>query len=57
MLLTPDAVLARSTEVVVTVDSAILDKPVRWFDLAREVVTREVPGAWIVDLSEGKRET
>ncbi len=47
----PDAVLVRSTEIVISADSMILDAPVRWFDLAGEIVSRDVPGAWVVDLS------
>jgi hypothetical protein len=47
----PDAVLVRSTGIIVSADSMILDGPVRWFDLAGEIVSRDVPGAWVVDLA------
>jgi len=50
LVLNPDALLIHSTGIVVTADSMILDAPVRWFDLAGEIVSREVPGAWMVDL-------
>jgi hypothetical protein len=36
--------------IVVTADAAILDSGVRWFDLAGYIVTRRIPGAWVVDL-------
>jgi hypothetical protein len=48
----PDHVLAQSTETVATADHVILDRCARWFNLARETVSRHVPGAWIVDLSD-----
>ena len=35
-----------------TADSAILDGPVQWFGLAEYVVRRDVPWAWVVDLSD-----
>jgi hypothetical protein len=45
----PDPILARADDIVATADAAILDHGVRWFPLAREVVTR-VPTAFVVDL-------
>ena len=50
----PDAVLLGTAEddgIVVTADSAILDGRVGWYGLAGDVVRRDVPGAWVVDLS------
>jgi hypothetical protein len=47
----PDALLVHSTSIVISADSMILDAPVRWFDLAGEIVRQEVPEAWVVDLS------
>ena len=47
----PDAVLSASTEIVATADSGILDRGPRWFNLAREVVSSRIPGAWTLDLS------
>lgn len=46
----PDRVLSESGGIVVTADSAILDRCGRWFPVAREVVVRCVQEAWVVDL-------
>jgi hypothetical protein len=46
----PDAVLAETDQIVATADSAILDRCTAWFNLAREVVDRHVPNAWLLDL-------
>lgn len=44
----PDAVLRRSTEIVATADSALLDVCGRWVNLARAIVeTRMAGAAWI----------
>ncbi|MCI0343335.1 MAG: DUF434 domain-containing protein [Planctomycetales bacterium] len=48
----PDRVLAAASGTVATSDSAILDRCVRWTNLAREAVARGAPGAWVVDLSD-----
>lgn len=45
-----DAVLQRTTDVVATSDSAILDRVERWFDLAATVVRCVAPEAWYIDL-------
>ena len=47
----PDGLLAQSGQVVVTADSAILDRCAAWFNLARETIARHVPDAIIPDLS------
>ena len=47
----PDAVLAGSSDPVVTADSGILDRCGPWVNLARLVIEAEVPGAFVVDLS------
>lgn len=47
----PDHVLAKSDAIVVTSDSAILDQCARWANVAREVMTRSIPQARVVDLS------
>jgi hypothetical protein len=47
----PDRVLSQSDGVVVSSDSVILDRCARWLGLAREVVERRVPDAWVVDLN------
>ncbi len=45
-----DKTLAESPHVVATADSAILDRCDRWINLARLVIERSVPDAWILDL-------
>jgi hypothetical protein len=47
----PDALLAESSEVIVTADSVILDRCSSWYNLAGFIITRHVQQAWIVDLS------
>lgn len=47
----PDAALASCGDVVATADSAVLDRCGRWVNLARHVIQRSVPHAWIIDLS------
>jgi hypothetical protein len=46
----PDRRLKASTQVVVTADSAILDRCGAWFDLASDVIGRHVPAAWLLEL-------
>ncbi|MCS6912048.1 MAG: DUF434 domain-containing protein [Myxococcales bacterium] len=46
----PDRQLMASSAAVVTADSAILDRCQRWCSLARHVVDRRAPAAWILDL-------
>ncbi len=46
----PDAVLAECTDIIVTADSAVLDRCRQWFNLARDVVERHLPGARVVPL-------
>jgi hypothetical protein len=50
----PDAVLKQATGPIATADSVILDECGAWVNVAREVVERSVPNAWIVNL---ERET
>jgi hypothetical protein len=45
----PDGVLANTDTPVATADSEILDRCGSWLNLARAVIERSVPGAWIVD--------
>jgi hypothetical protein len=47
----PDPVLIASEQIVATADSAILDRARRWFSLARRVIQKRVPEAWVVDFS------
>jgi hypothetical protein len=46
-----DAILQRTTDVVATSDSAILDRAARWFDLAGAVVPQVTLAIWCVDLN------
>jgi hypothetical protein len=46
----PDALLAVSSEVVVTADSVILDRCRSWCNLARVVIARHIRQAQIIDL-------
>ena len=48
----PDAVLRAYDGVVVTSDSAILDNCRAWMNLAAEVIQRDIPSAWKVELGE-----
>jgi len=47
----PDQILATSTDVIVTADSAILDRCQQWCNVAAEIIRESVRGAWVVDLS------
>ena len=47
----PDHVLGEVEQIVATADSVILDRCQRWLNLARAVVERHVPDAWIVDFT------
>lgn len=51
LVTSPDAALVAAGCPVATADSAVLNRCAQWVNLARQVVTRHVPGAWIVDLS------
>ena len=46
----PDAVLSDGDGLIATADSAVLDRCGSWLNLAREVIARHVPAAWIVAL-------
>jgi len=46
----PDPLLARSPEIIVTADSAVLDACQSWLNLAREVVSQSLPDANVVPL-------
>jgi hypothetical protein len=51
LAMNPDALLAESSEIVVTADSVILDRCRSWCNLARVVIARHIRQAWIIDLS------
>jgi hypothetical protein len=53
LVYSPDKILAETGEIIATGDSVILDRCQAWFNLAREVITARVPGAWLVDLAPG----
>jgi hypothetical protein len=50
----PDPLLARSTCVVATADSAVLDRCQGWLNLASLAVTLEIPEARILDLAKAE---
>lgn len=50
LVASPDRVLAAGGETIATADGWILDQGRPWLNLARLVVERRVPGAWVVDL-------
>jgi hypothetical protein len=47
----PDAILRKAQHPVATADSVILNDCEQWFNLARKVVDRYIPNAWIVDVT------
>jgi hypothetical protein len=47
----PDRELIAAETAVATSDSVILDGCRRWTNLARHIIGRHVPSAWVVDLS------
>jgi hypothetical protein len=51
LVYSPDAVLAKTEHIVVTADSAILDRCQHWLNLVRGIVRTEIPTAWLIDLS------
>jgi hypothetical protein len=51
----PDHELANTPSVVVTADSAVLDRAEAWFNLAA-LVLEDVPLRWLLDLGIGCRE-
>jgi hypothetical protein len=51
LAMNPDAVLTQALEIVATADSVILDRCRAWYNLARAIIARGVPQAWIVELS------
>ncbi len=46
----PDRLLAASEEIIATADSGILDRDMRWLDLARLVIENSIEDPWLVDL-------
>jgi hypothetical protein len=50
LLLSPDAELIKSDEIVATSDSVVLDGCKKWVNLATEIITQKLPSAKIIDL-------
>ena len=48
----PDPLLAASSEIVATGDSAVLDACTRWFNLARTLIERRLPSANLVPMND-----
>lgn len=48
----PDANIVSSPDVAITSDSSVLDRVERWTDLKSYLVARQIPDAWLIDLSE-----
>jgi len=51
LLLSPDAELIKTTSVVATSDSVVLDGCKRWVNLARAIIEEKLPNVSLVDLS------
>ena len=47
----PDSTIISSNAVAITSDSSILNKVRGWADLKSYLLTREIPDAWLIDLS------
>ncbi|MEN8146697.1 MAG: DUF434 domain-containing protein [Campylobacterota bacterium] len=46
-----DALISKSEQIVVSCDSAILERTRSWCNLACETIARQIPDAWVVDLT------
>lgn len=53
LVASPDGVLARYAGLVVTTDSAVLDRCGPWVNLAAEIIAARLPAAWKIDLRAG----
>ncbi|HEX8000964.1 MAG TPA: DUF434 domain-containing protein [Pyrinomonadaceae bacterium] len=49
VIFNPDAELASSAEIVVTSDSAVLDRAGRWINLNAYLIGRHISQAWLID--------
>ena len=47
----PDSAIATSPAIAITSDSLILDRVERWADFKSYLLAREIPNAWLVDLT------
>jgi hypothetical protein len=51
LLLSPDAELIKTDLIVASSDSVILDGCRQWINLAKAIIKRKLPSAWIIDLA------
>lgn len=51
LVFSPDTELTKSSDLVATADSAVLDRCGTWLNLARHIVDTTIPQTWVVDLS------
>jgi hypothetical protein len=51
LVISPDALLAKTEQIIATSDSVVLDKCGRWINLARCIIETELPKTNLVDLS------
>lgn len=47
----PDQLLSQTSTIVATSDSVVLDRCTHWCNAAGEIITAEIPGAHLIDLS------
>ena len=52
LVYSPDGVLVRAEETAATSDSEILNRCNQWFNLAREIIDRNIPKAWLIDIGK-----
>lgn len=48
----PDSMIMSSPAVAITSDSSILDRVERWADLKSYLLAKQIPEAWLIDLSD-----
>ena len=53
LLFSPDAKLKKSTAVVASSDSVVLDECKSWVNLATEIIKKKLSSAWVIDLERG----
>jgi len=53
LVMSPDALLIQTDEIVATSDSVILDSCRQWVNLAAEIITQKLPATEVLDLSLG----
>jgi hypothetical protein len=51
LVYSPDAILAKTDQIVVSSDSVVLDRCQRWINILRMIIAERIPQAHIVDLS------